>query len=220
MIDASGSMSFSSDGEWGSKFDMAITIAEALAWLAAASGDRIAACSCIDDDTKMCSFRSGVSGLAQVRELLSIPAVDGRKLKIDVAVDVITNSTHRPGLIIILSDLLDSPERFQKAVGQLRHAGHDVLVIQVLDRAERLFNVPDEVRLMDLEGSHHRRLHTKAIRDDYLEALANHQTTILTTCRGLHVDHILVDPHESPIALLRSMLQHRSGNTGSSRRTG
>ena len=220
MIDASGSMSFSSGGKWGSKFELVTAIAQALAWLAVESGDRISACSCIENDTKLCSFRAGGAGLAQVNKLLVSPAVSGRRLKLDVAAGVITAATQRPGLIVLLSDLLDPPEHFQRSIGQFRHAGHDVLVIQVLDRSERLFDVPDEVRFEDLEGGHHRRLHTKAVREDYLNALSTHQNTILTTCRELHVDHILVDPHESPIGLLRSILQHRSGGSGSSRQTG
>ena len=220
MIDASGSMSFSSGGEWGSKFDLTRAIGQALAWLAVESGDRVSACSCIESDTRLCSFRAGGSGLAQVNELLDTPAVSGQTLNLDIAAGVVTSSTQRPGLVVLLSDLLDPPEYFQRSVGQLRHAGHDVLVIQVLDRAERVFDVPDEVQLQDLEGNSHRRLHSKAVRKDYLDALQRHQNTILATCRGLHVDHILVDPHESPIALLRSILQHRSGGSGSSRRTG
>ena len=54
VIDASGSMAFDSGGSWGSKFDLAAAIAQALAWLAVESGDRVSACRCTETDTKMC----------------------------------------------------------------------------------------------------------------------------------------------------------------------
>jgi len=220
LVDVSGSMSFGSGGSWGSKFELATAIAGALAWLSVESGDRVSACRCAGVDTDICLPRAGGAGLAQVMELLKSPATSGTRLTFDEVSRVVVAVTQRPGLVILLSDLLDPPESFQKGIGQLRHAGHDVLVIQVLDRAERLFDVPDEVRLEDLEGASNRRLHARAVRDDYLDALNRHQTSILRTCRGLHVDHMLVDPHDSPIPALRAMLQQRSGSHESPRRTG
>jgi hypothetical protein len=43
----------------------------------------------------------------------------------------------RPGLVLLLSDLLLESDDFFAAVSALRAAGHDVQVLQILDPAER-----------------------------------------------------------------------------------
>lgn len=220
ILDASASMLFDSGGTWGSKFDLARSTLQAITWLAVEAGDRVTCCRCTDATEVPMAPRSGAAGLLKVMEVMEDPADRGVSIDLDEASLAVTQGISRPGLVVLGSDLLDDPVHFQRAAGRLRHAGHDVLVIQVLDRAERRFEVPDEARLRDLEGSQDRRLNARSVRDDYLEALHAHQQEILRSCRGLHVDHILIDPHESPVPVLRSMMQHRSGRQGSSRRTG
>jgi uncharacterized protein (DUF58 family) len=210
LMDASGSMSFGSGGDWGTKYDLVSSIAQAIAWLATESGDRIAAFRCADSTLDSCALRSGPVGLAQALRVIDSPAMNGQKVHLAEAASHIVSLTHRSGLVVVLSDLLDPPERFAQAIGKLRHHGHDVLVIQVLDNAERTFDVSEEVRLEDLEGGVSRRLNARVVRDDYLEALNQHQKSILASCRSLHVDHVLVDPHESPIPMLRAVIQRRN----------
>lgn len=220
MLDASGSMLFESGGEWGSKHDLGSAVLQALAWVATEAGDRVAACHCGSTAVTPSTLRSGAPGLSAVMEMLQQSARQGESLDIETASISLVNTTQRPGLVMLCSDLLDAVSGFQQAMGRLRHAGHDVLVLQVLDHAEQVFDVPDEVRLENMEGTGGRRLSAGSVREDYLDALHAHQEQILQTCRGLHVDHILLDPHVSPVPALRSVMQHRTRPSGASTRAG
>ncbi|MCH2135403.1 MAG: DUF58 domain-containing protein [Phycisphaerales bacterium] len=214
MMDGSGSMQFESGGVWGSKQELASAVAEALAWLAADSGDRVAACPCHVSAPQPTAMSGGVDGLSNVVHMLSRTPANGLKMDLDASAQVVVRCMRHPGLVLICSDLLDPNIAFRRALGRLRHAGHDVLVLQILDQSERLFDVPEQVLLQDLEGGGSHRVTAAHIRDDYLRVLQAHQDEILSVCRGLHVDHVLLDPHESPIPALRELLQRRSGGTG------
>jgi len=53
----------------------------------------------------------------------------------------LTLALKRKSLLILLSDLFDDPERTVATLGQLTHAGHEVIVVQVLDRREVTFDL-------------------------------------------------------------------------------
>jgi uncharacterized protein (DUF58 family) len=47
----------------------------------------------------------------------------------------------RRSLVVVVSDLLDDPERVLSALGRLHHRGHEVIVFQVLDARELAFEL-------------------------------------------------------------------------------
>ncbi len=58
----------------------------------------------------------------------------------------------RPGLVVLLSDLLADPAPVADVARTLRARGHELLVIQVMDPAERDFPDEGEARYRDPEG--------------------------------------------------------------------
>ncbi|MDP8227873.1 MAG: hypothetical protein P9M15_00305, partial [Candidatus Electryoneaceae bacterium] len=63
----------------------------------------------------------------------------------------IAERVRRKGLVILISDLLDEPEKTIAAMKAVRHVGHDLIVFQILDPLERSFDFPRDARFRDLE---------------------------------------------------------------------
>ncbi|MBK6307560.1 MAG: hypothetical protein IPF47_18265 [Gemmatimonadetes bacterium] len=54
--------------------------------------------------------------------------------------------------MLLLSDLYEEPARVISALGPLRDAGHDVVVMQLLDPMERTFDFSDAATFEDVES--------------------------------------------------------------------
>ena len=55
------------------------------------------------------------------------------------------------GLVVLISDLFDDPERVVRGLKHLRFRGSDVLVFHLLDHAELTFPFESPARFRDME---------------------------------------------------------------------
>jgi hypothetical protein len=69
--------------------------------------------------------------------------------------------------VLVLSDLVDDPEPVLAALGRLAARGHDLMVFQVLDAAERDLDFGGPVILEDPETGARVTTDADAIRDAY-----------------------------------------------------
>ena len=220
LLDDSGSMAFGSNGVWGTKFELATAIAHALAWLAVDAGDRVAGWQCVDVQSTSTTPRGGLVGLSQMTDSCGGSPSEGDVVDLPAIGRMLVSAVQRPSLIIVLSDMFATQDELERFFGRLRHAGHDVLLLQILDGAEQRFEVPEEARLVDLEGSNNVRIQARSLRDAYLEALGRHQDFIRDVCRRLQVEHQVLDPHQSPIPELRRLLHRRAAGLSAARTVG
>jgi len=77
----------------------------------------------------------------------------------------------RRGLVILLSDLVDEPAPTLAALRRLAIAGHDLIVFQILDAAERNLDAAGPVIFEDPETGAQVATDADAIRADYTERL-------------------------------------------------
>jgi hypothetical protein len=75
----------------------------------------------------------------------------------------------RPGILIVLSDLLVNADEMENAVRVARAAGHQVTVLHVMDPSEAELDVPGEAIFVDPES----RLEVTATVADVREAYAS-----------------------------------------------
>lgn len=225
LVDASGSMDFgtrsfhdasgvgretSPDGRaYWSKFDHATALAAALSYITLRQGDR-AGLYVFADELKAAVRRSSAQGTwRQIVSALSTHPVDrptnlGRV--VDQALAGITNRC----LIAIISDFFEEPEVIKAAMGRLRHRGHDVIAFQVIDRAEREFDLRDAAPFIGLEGEEMLRLDPRAIRRAYQEAFERHRAQVEKAVVGLGFDYELVDSHAWLGPPLAHFVAHRN----------
>jgi uncharacterized protein (DUF58 family) len=78
-------------------------------------------------------------------------AGEGRDSRLDLALQQAAQLVRRPGLVIVISDLLVSPETVTPGLRALRAAGHDVLVMHVMDPGERVLDAITDARFVDSE---------------------------------------------------------------------
>jgi uncharacterized protein (DUF58 family) len=106
----------------------------------------------------------------------------------------------RRGLVVIISDLYEDPEKVQSAAGMLRHRGHDVIVFHVLDRTEiELEGAAGSVALdeatsfEDLETGERIPVITPAVRERYRALMQEHITSIRRKLTEMRVDYAMFD---------------------------
>ncbi len=186
VVDASASMAFTTL-EW-SKFDYGVWIAAALSRLLLMQNDRAGLALGAGGEVRQ--WLPPHSGEGHWRALLheleqARPAGDGDPAEGLLAIGP---RLERRGLVVWISDCLGDPEAAQRAAARLRLAGHDLLVLQVLDPAEVEFPFGRNTRFDPLEGGEFLRLDPRSVRDAYLEELAEHGRRLRRGLRALGAD--------------------------------
>lgn len=125
-------------------------------------------------------------------------------------IDQFLARTPRRGLVVLLSDLLDDPTALERALARLSHRGHDLMLIQILDHAERTFPFTDGARFFGLEGEGRLSVDPASLRTAYLEALDRQLAAVGTVARRFGFDHVLLDTAQPPGPVLAQFLAHRA----------
>jgi len=119
---------------------------------------------------------------------------------LQVALRKATELLRRRGLVAVVSDLYEEPERIQSAIGLLRHRGHDVVVFHVLDPTEITLEgavgreaLDEATSFEDLETGERLPVITQAVRERYREMVQHHIAAIRRKLTELRIDYALFD---------------------------
>lgn len=133
----------------------------------------------------------------------------------------------RRGLVAVVSDLYEPPERVLRAFDGLRSAGHDVMVFHVLDPAELDLELAgaagfDEsgARFRDLESGAVLDLSPARARSAYRSAVDEHIGALRSGFGRAGVDYILADTKTPLDFVLFRYLTERETRLSVRRRTG
>ena len=212
LVDASGSMGYGSrlfeeasgvgrktspDGRtnW-SKFDHATATAAAMGYIALRQGDRVGLTVYADDVLRQMRPSSSPGTWRQIVAMLSTQPVENKQTSLQSAVDRALANVTRKSLVVIISDLFMDAQEVVDTMSRLRFRGHDLLLLQVLDRRERDFAFVDEIPLEGMEGEPTIKVDPRGIRDAYLQALAAHHAQIESAARGCGFDMMTIDTHD------------------------
>jgi uncharacterized protein (DUF58 family) len=105
----------------------------------------------------------------------------------------LAEAIHKRGLVVLISDLLDEPERVLEGLKHFRYRGTEVIVFQVLDPAELQFPFEQAARFRDLETRDEVLAVPSAVRDDYLKAIAELQERYRRELRLAGIDYVALD---------------------------
>jgi uncharacterized protein (DUF58 family) len=116
-----------------------------------------------------------------VRGIVAAP--EGSGTAAEAALRQVTSLLVRRGLVVLLSDLLLDRELVLVALRFLRHRGHQVVVLHVMDRAERELSGPPEVRLRDPESEASLVVRPRELARAYRETVQREIASWRAACR-------------------------------------
>lgn len=116
-----------------------------------------------------------------VRALIDTP--DGGGTAAETALRHLTSLLTRRGLVVLVSDLLLNRDLALTALRYLRHRGHQVTVLHVLDPAELELGGPPEVRYRDPESDASVVVRPRELARAYAETVQREIGTWRSVCR-------------------------------------
>jgi uncharacterized protein (DUF58 family) len=107
---------------------------------------------------------------------------------------------HKRGMVVLLSDLLAPPHQLRRPLGYLRARGHEVIVMRVIDPAERDFPFREASLFRDLESGRELYVDPDLARDRYRQRLAEHEAELKRLCHALGAEWVGL-PTDQPLEL-------------------
>lgn len=190
VLDVSGSMSYGSHAV--TKRDYACVLAASLAYLMHHQRDAV---GLVAFDEKIVQRVPPSARATHLKTLLH--ALEGlpRGAKTDVARPLgdLAKVLAKRGLVVVISDLLDTPDAVVRGLKHFRQRGTDVIVFHVLDPQELRFSFAEVARFVDVESAHEVVADAAVVRDGYLQAVGALIDTYKRELGGAGIDYCLLD---------------------------
>ncbi len=187
VIDGSASMGFST-GEV-TKFDYARTLSAALSYLMLRQQDSVGVLLFDSEIRRFIPPRSSGKHLHVIlTELERARAASTTGLA--KTLHRLAERVKRRGLVIIMSDLFDDPDDVVFALRHFRHKRNEVVVVHVLDAAERDFGFDREAIFRDLETGDEMLVRPWELRKEYRRSVTDWIENYRKTCREIGVDYV------------------------------
>jgi uncharacterized protein (DUF58 family) len=215
VMDLSGSMGFGSVAH--TKADYGRTLAGTLGTFLHGQGDPVGLLRFAGALGDAVPVRRSSRQMSRWWPLLAAPPV-GKGTVLGEALDGALRMLKRPGLVVVVSDLLASPESWAEPLRLVRAARHEVVVFEVLDPQELEFHYEGDTRFEHLEAALHMDIDAAQVRASYLRNLARHREACAALCAAEGVPLLLARTDLPLEPLLRSALEEiariRPSNAG------
>jgi uncharacterized protein (DUF58 family) len=188
VLDTSGSMGYASDGV--SKFDYGATLAASLSYLLLKQQDAVGLILFSRRIERMIPPKAVPGHFWAILKALEEGHPEGETSGGEVLQEL-AGSLKRRGLIILISDLLDDPEKVLRGLKQIRSRGSDVLVFHLLDHDELEFPFDQPAVFKDMEEDLRLPADPQVIRAAYLRTLRALLQKYEKTCASYLIDYHL-----------------------------
>jgi len=206
LIDVSASMGYGSRGL--TKLQYGSYLAASLAYLMHHQRDAVGLIAFDDKITEMLPARARPGHLTSL-----LVALD--RLQLGSTTDVakplrdLAEAIRKRGLVVLISDLLDEPDRVIKGLKHFRYRGTEVIVFQILDPAELRFPFDRPALFRDIETRTEVLAVPGVVRQQYLEAINDLQERYRRELRSAGIDYVMLDTAVPLEAGLMSYLMTR-----------
>lgn len=113
------------------------------------------------------------------------------------------------GIVIVISDLYDEPDRVMSGLRHLVFRGNDVIVFQLLDPAELEFDFRNAAQFVDMETRAEMHVIPEYLRQEYREQLNLQIAEYEKECRKDRMDFAMIDTSKPLDRALFSYLVRR-----------
>ncbi len=116
----------------------------------------------------------------------------------------------RRGLVVLISDLMDDGKEVLRGLKRVRHRGHEVLLVHVLDQDEVNFPFERLSRFEGMEDDRRLTLDPVALRNAYLEEVRGFQKRLRKVCLANRIDLVEITTADSMSITLAAYLAKRA----------
>ena len=211
VVDASASMNYKGSAPL-SKFDYAATLVVALSMLLTRQQDPVGLTLFDEKATTVLPPDAKPSQVQVISSLLQ-KCAPSRKTELGVLLKQITNQGKRRGLMVIVSDLLTDLDGLYDGLNRLRFLGHEVLILQVLDRDEMELPFEGPTIFADIEGDEEVFAEPWAFRRSYQAAMVEFLDGVRVECGKRGYDHVRFLTDE-PLGESLSLFLHSRDEVG------
>jgi uncharacterized protein (DUF58 family) len=191
IIDASHSMGFKGEGTI-SKLVYASYLASALAYLMIRQQDAVGLTIYDEKIRAVLPPHATTMYLREIiKELSALSA--GNKTGTAQSLHLVAEQIKRRGLVIIFSDLFDTPKEVMGALKHFRHKKNEVVLFHILDPRERSFSFGSDAVFKDMETAEELITQPYHIRKAYQEAMKDFIAFYQRECREHGIDYVLLD---------------------------
>ncbi|MAM84707.1 MAG: DUF58 domain-containing protein [Acidobacteriota bacterium] len=189
LLDVSGSMGYGSASV--TKLAYGSFLAASLAYLMHRQRDAVGFMAFDDDIVTHLAASARPGHLRSV--LLALDQVSlGRRSNVAKPLHQLADALTKRGIVVLLSDLLDEPDRIIQGLKHLRFRGADVVVFHLLDDDELSFPFERLTRFRDLETTDEVMAAPLEVRNHYLREIGSLVSRYKRELRLVGIDYQLV----------------------------
>ncbi|MFN3821859.1 MAG: DUF58 domain-containing protein [bacterium] len=214
LVDHSASMGFpppNLSGEYNAvtKLHYAVSLAASLAFLLLRQRDAVGLVPFAEKVDAILPPRSAMGYLETLLVQLEGLKAEGQTRTSSVLFEIAERVTRR-GLVVLISDLWDDPDRVLSSLRAVRYVGHEVILFQVLHPREIEFNFSRDGLFQDLETNEELPVRPWHLKDHYQKHLKAHLERIKSEARAARIDYFLC-PTDQPyeIALFEFLVRRK-----------
>ncbi len=196
LVDASGSMRMGGSADFSggeargvSKWIYSRNLAAALAYLMNQQGDAVGLTLFREGRPDVLSARGGVVHLHQIYQVLS-RTTPGEQTDTQKGLSGLPERFPSRGLVVMISDLLDEPERIISVLKDFRFRRHEIILFHLLSPEEREFPYRDNIEFVDVESDAKLITQSSYVAKAYRDALAAHTEKLERFCRQNDIDFV------------------------------
>ncbi|RMF37831.1 MAG: DUF58 domain-containing protein [Planctomycetota bacterium] len=214
MIDVSESMAYRGASAPMSKFDYAQLIACAIAFVVINQ----------QDSSGLITFSDGVEQWLPATNASHIfedfvrvleDTAPRRPTDLEAVLKEVVQRLPRPVMLILITDALERGTAWYDALKMARFAGHDLIVVQVLDQDEIQFPFDRRTRFVGLEGLPEAVTDPAMIAAAYRRAMAQEMEGLRRACLQTEADFYRATTNQSLVQFLPDLLAQRLLRRGS-----
>lgn len=208
LFDASKSMTFGSHSV--NKLDFARYLASTLAYMSNQQRD---ACGILVFDDEVRNFVPPSSRQGQFARLIHAikSAEPGVRTDFSRPFTHCQNFLHRRGIIIVISDFYEDPEKIVSTMQPLRYHGSELIMFHVLDPQELRPVLDSPVMMVDMETGSEIEVSPEYMRQDYRLRIDGHIKALKEQAQRSGIDYHQLDSSQPLDAALREYLLVRGG---------
>jgi uncharacterized protein (DUF58 family) len=190
LLDVSASMGYESRGV--SKLRYGSMLAACLAYLMSRQRDAVALTTFDDAITAMLPASARPGHLRSILVTLDTLAL-GKRTDVSKPLHLLADGIRKRGLVVLISDLLEEPDRVIDGLRHFRFRGSDVIVFHLLDPAELTFPFERAARFRDIELGDELMAVPAVVRQQYLDALNQALARYRQELGSAGIDYQLID---------------------------